>query len=125
MRTKTLVLALGLVVLAVAASTTYVLAHRTSSSSYYGIPENRYDDEAWWNEMRTYMEQRWQDNKDDGWWQEMREHMEQRWDNIESDDSWNEMRQYMEEHWAELEDDGYRYGDYGGYDGYGGCGGCR
>ena len=62
-------------------------------------------DEEWWLEMQTYMEQRGQDNKDDAWW--------------------NEMRQYMEEHWTELEDGVYSYGRYGGYGGYGGCGGMR
>jgi sensor domain CHASE-containing protein len=109
MRTKTLVLALGLAVLAVAASTTYVLAYRGSGSSYYSTTSNvaQVQDEAWWNDMRTYMQQHGQDNKDDAWW--------------------NEMRQYMEEHWTELEDGGYSYGgySYGGYGGYDGCGGMR
>jgi hypothetical protein len=119
MRTKTLVLALGLAVLAVAASTTYVLAYRGSSRSYYGVTESRYADEEWWQEMQTYMEQRGQDNKDDAWWNEMRTHMEQHWGDIESDGWWNEMRQYMEEHWAELDNGDYSYGRYGG------CGGMR
>jgi sensor domain CHASE-containing protein len=130
MRTKTLILALGLAVLAVAASTTYVLAYRGSGSSYYSTTSNvaQVQNEEWWNDMRTYMQQHGQDNKDDAWWNETRTHMEQRWGNIQSDDWWNEMRQYMEEHWTELETGGYSYGSYGGYGGYGGydrCGGCR
>ena len=127
MRTKILVLALGLAVLAVAASTTYVLAYRGSSRSYYSTTRDvtQVQDEEWWQEMQTYMEQRGQDNKDDAWWNEMRVNMDQHWGDIQSDDWWNEMRQYMEEHWTELEDGVYSYGRYGGYGGYGRCGEMR
>jgi hypothetical protein len=70
MKTKTLVLALGLLVLAVAVPTTYALARRGSSSSYYGTTSDvaPVQDEEWWKEMRTYMEQHWSDHEDDGWW---------------------------------------------------------
>lgn len=102
MKTKTLVLALTLVVLVVAASATYVLAHPSSGSSYYGVTGSRFEDSVWWNEMRDHIEDRWAD--------------------VEGEDWWNEMRQYMEERWTETEDNGYSYGRYGGY---GGCGGMR
>jgi len=108
MKNKTLVLALTLAIIAVAAPTTYVLARHGSSSSYYATTSDvsKFQDEEWWNDMRTYMEQHWQDHEDDGWWDEMKAHMEQRWANVDSEDGWNEMRQYMEEHWTELEDNG-------------------
>ena len=120
MKTKTLVLALTLVGLAVAASTTYVLAHRGPSTSYYGTTSDvaQFQDEEWWREMRTYMEQKWEDHEDDEWWDEMREHMEQRWAGIESEDWWDEMSEHLEEHWEELEDGYYRYGHSSRY---GGC----
>ncbi len=98
MKTRTLVLALTLVVLAVAAPTTYVLAHRGTSSSYYGVTGSEFENEEWWNEMR--------------------EHMEQRWDDIDNKDWWDEMNKYIEEHWEELENDDYRYGRSSSY---GGC----
>ena len=100
MKPKTLVLALSLVGLAVVASTTYVLAHRGPSTSYYGTTSDvaQFQDEEWWREMRTYMEQKWEDHEDDEWWDEMSEH--------------------MEEHWEELEDGYYRYGRSSRY---GGC----
>ncbi len=65
MKTRTLVLALTLVLLAVAAPTTYVLAHRGPSSSYYGVTGSGFEDEEWWSEMRTYMEQNWEELEDD------------------------------------------------------------
>ena len=122
MRTKTLVLVLGLVVLAVAVPATYVLAHRGFSSSYYGVTGNTDNyDEEWWQEMRTYMEQRWGEDIDDDWWNAMRAHMEQRWGETQTDAWWNEMREFMEERWA----DQNSYGPYSGYGGYGRCGGMR
>ena len=66
MRTKTLVLVLGLTVLAVAASTTLVLAHRGSTSSYTDV--TRHTDEEWWNEMRQYMEEHWAELEDNGYY---------------------------------------------------------
>jgi hypothetical protein len=127
MNTKTLAVALALVVVILAASATYALAHPTGPG-YYGITENTPADDEWWDEMQAYMEEHWQDHEDAGWWQEMREHMEQRWadaEDAEGEAWWNEMRQFMEEHWEELEDGGYRYGRSSSYGGYGGCHGWR
>jgi hypothetical protein len=59
MKTKRLILVVGLAVLALAASTTFVLAQRGPSSSYAGVTGNTGNlDDAQWTEMRTYMEQR-------------------------------------------------------------------
>ncbi len=119
MKTKTLVLALTLVVLAVAAPTTYVLAQGGPSSSYYGVTGSGFEDEEWWNEMKTYMEQHWEDHEDDEGWDEMKERMEDRWADVDGEDWWDEMKEHMEERWTELEDDGYYR--YGRSSSYGGC----
>ena len=100
MKTKTLVLALTLIVLVVAASATYVLANPITGGSYYGMTGSNFENEAWWDEMRAHMKDRWAD--------------------IESKDWWNEMRQYMEERWEDQNLSGY-----GRYGGYGGCAGMR
>ena len=105
MKTKTLGMALTLAVLVVATSTTYVLAYPGSGGFYYGVTGSSLEDEAWWDEMRAQLEDRWAD--------------------FESEDWWNEMRQYMEERWTESDNGDYIYGRYGGYGGYGGCGGMR
>ena len=122
MKNKTLVLALTLAIIAVAALTTYVLASRGSSSFYYCTTSDvsKFQGEEWWNEMRTYMEQRWEYHEDDSWRDEMEAHMEQCWVNVDNEDGWNEMRQYMEERWEDQDLSGY-----GHYGGYGGCGGCH
>lgn len=58
MKTKTLILVVGLAVLALAASTTFVLAQRGPSNSYTRVTGNIGNlDDAQWTEMRTYMEQ--------------------------------------------------------------------
>ena len=101
MKTKTLILSLTLVVLVVAASVTYVLAYPGSGGSYYSVTGSSLEDEAWWNEMRGYMEDHWEDFENEEWWDELRAHMEDRWVDIECEDWWNEMRQYMEERWTE------------------------
>ena len=138
MKTKTLALVSTLVLIAVAAPATFVLAQhgynyytdttRTTTNAD-GLQEEE------WQEMRQYMEQHWADHEDDGWWQEAKEHMEQRFGETQTDGWWQEMRQYMEEHWAELdeegaycfgENDGYAYGGYNNEFGrIGGFGGCR
>ena len=121
MKTKTLVLALTLMVLIVAASITYVLGHPSSGGSYYGVTGSSFEDEVWWNDMRAYMEDHWDGLEDEEWWGEMRAYMEDRWADIESEDGWNEMRQYMDERWTESDNGNYSYGRYGGYGGYGRC----
>ena len=116
MNGKKLALVLGLVALVIAIPASYVLAH--PSGYYYNAADiEQYQNEEWWQEMRQYMENRWDNNVDDEWWNEMREHMEQRWDNVENEGRWQEMRQYMEDHWANQDN----YASYGGYGGYGGC----
>ena len=68
MRTKTLVLVLGLVVLAVAVPARYVLAHRGFSSSYYGVTGSTDElNEGWWKEMRTHIEQHWTEIDNSGY----------------------------------------------------------
>jgi hypothetical protein len=60
MRTKKLALAPTLIMIAVAVPVTYAFAHRGLSSSYYGTTGRRLEeDEDWWNEMRQYMEEHW------------------------------------------------------------------
>lgn len=124
MKAKQLVLVLGLVVLAVAVSASYVLAH-PSSRPYYGVTEEieQLQEEEWWQEMRQYMEQHWEDRQegDEEWWHEARQHMEQHWEDIESEGWFDEMRQYMEERWESQDS----YGRYGGDGGFGGCRGWR
>ncbi|UCC58079.1 MAG: hypothetical protein JSW14_06900 [Candidatus Bathyarchaeum sp.] len=126
MKTKTLSIALILAILAIAAPVTYVLAHRTSTRSYYGVTEDieKFQNEEWWKEMRTYMEEHWKIHEDDEeFWREMRQHMEQHWEDIESEEWWAEMKEYMEQRWEDRDSYG-RYGRYGGY-GYGRGGGCH
>lgn len=64
MKTKTLILSLVLAALVVVVPTTYVLAHRATSSSYYGVTGSKVEDEDWWTEMREHMEQRWTELED-------------------------------------------------------------
>jgi hypothetical protein len=100
--------------------------------TYYSTTASRYEDEDWWNEMRQYMEQHWDeldeatkqettDEDFEDWWEEMKEHMEERWADAD-EDWWDEMREHMEERWEELEDGGYRYDGYGSFGGFGRCG---
>jgi len=136
MRTKILALVLTLAVIAVAVPVTYAFVHRGYSSTYYGTTKNRYDDEAWWNEMQQYMEEHWDeideakeqtktDEDFEEWWDEMKERMEERWSDADDKGWWDEMKEHMEERWSGLEDDGYRYGRSSGYGGFGRCGGWR
>ncbi len=134
MNGKKLALVLGLIALVIAIPAGYVLAH---PGGYYSVAEQQYQDEDWWQEMRQYMEQRWDDEVDDQWWSEMREHMEDRWVGVDDEDWHQQMQQYREEHWQEVQDeDWYQemeqymeelwdnqdyYGRMGGYGGYGGC----
>ncbi|MDG6221761.1 MAG: hypothetical protein IAX21_06355 [Candidatus Bathyarchaeota archaeon] len=117
MNGKKFVLILGLVALVIAIPISYVLAH--PGGYYYNAADvEHYQNEEWWQEMRQYMEQRWDDNAEDEWWNEMREHMEQRrWEGAEDEKWFQEMKQYMEERW---EDQDY-YGRYGGNGGFGRC----
>ena len=112
MNGKKLVLVLGLVALVIAIPASYVLAH---PGSYYSVAEQQYEDEEWWQEMRQYMEDKWDEEVDDDWWGEMRAHMEERWEGVHDEDWYQEMEQYMEERWENQD-----YGRYG-YSGFGGC----
>jgi hypothetical protein len=113
MNGKKLALVLGLVALVIAIPASYVLAH---PGGYYSVAEQQYEDEEWWQEMRQYMEDHWDEEVDDQWWGKMREHMEDRWEDVRDEDWYQEMEQYMKERW---DDQGY-YGRYG-YGGFGGC----
>jgi hypothetical protein len=138
MKTKTLALVSTLVLIAVAAPATFVLAqhgynyYTDATSTAPNVDTPLSEDE--WQEMRQYMEQHWADHEDNGWWQEAKEHMEQRFGETQTDGWWQEMRQYMKEHWTELDEEGtYCFGENGySYSGYnsefGGFGGfcvCR
>jgi len=114
MNGKKLALVLGLVALIIAIPASYVLAH--PNGYYYDeVRAHQYQDEDWWQEMRQYMEDHWDEQVDDEWFDQMREHMEDRWNGIEDEDWYQEMEQYMEERWENQD-----YGRYG-YGGYGGC----
>lgn len=96
--------------------------------------ESRFEeDEDWWNEMRQYVEEHWEeldeakeqektDEEFEDWWGEMKEHMEERWTDHNEKDWWDEMREYKEERWSEQEDGGHGYGRQGSYGGFDGCG---
>jgi hypothetical protein len=115
MNGKKLALILGLVALVIVIPTSYVLAH--PGGYYYDeVHREQFQDEEWWQEMRQYMEDRWDEEVDDEWWDEMRDHMEDRWEDVSDEDWYQEMEQYMEDHWK---DQGY-YGRYS-YGGFGGC----
>jgi hypothetical protein len=79
-----------------------------------------------WQELNETKNQGELDKDFDAWWNEMKTHMADRWGNIDGEDWWNQMRQYMEERWTGLEDNGYySYGGSSSYGGYGRCGGMR
>ncbi|MCW8802162.1 MAG: hypothetical protein OQK81_02290 [Candidatus Bathyarchaeota archaeon] len=115
MNGKKLALILGLVALVITIPAGYVLAH--PGGYYYDeVRAEQYHDEEWWQEMRQYMEDHWDEQVDDERWGEMRAHMEERWEDVRDEDWYQEMEQYMEERWENQEN----YGRYG-YSGFGGC----
>jgi hypothetical protein len=122
-----LIIAIGITIGLVAwASIGIVLAHNFAINPYYsGVRtySTPGEDEDWWNEMRQYMEEQW-DEVDDAtqqqttdeefeqWWDEMKDHMEERW----VDDNgawWDEMRQHMEDRWEDLENGDCGYVGFG------------
>lgn len=126
MKTK-LIIAIGITLgIVVWASIGIVLAHNFATNPYYsGIRaySTPSDDEDWWNEMRQYMEEHWDevdvatqqettDEEFDDWWDEMKEHMEEGLID-DNGDWWDDMREHMEDHWEELEDGDYGYGGFG------------
>ncbi len=76
METKTSVLALILVALAMLAPITYVLATSNTNGSFYGMMESTNDDEVTGDRDQL---------QDEDWWDEMREHMEEHWEELEED----------------------------------------
>lgn len=127
MKTK-IIIAIGITIGIVTwASIGIVLAHNFTTNPYYGGVRGystHYEDEDWWNEMRQYMEEHWDeidqapeqditDEEFEDWWNEMKEHMDEQWAD-DDEDWWDEMREHMEEHWEEIEDEGYHYSGFGG-----------
>jgi hypothetical protein len=130
---KTKTLALILVVLAVLAPVTYVLAVTNSSGSPYGMMGgttvdrdsnnmvnggDSIEDQDWWDEMLEYMEdhvdevnatteQGTQDADFEDWWDDMTGIMEDRFGDLDDEEWFGEMKAYMADHWSEVKGQGW------------------
>jgi hypothetical protein len=132
---KTETLALILVVLAVLAPVTYVLAVSNSGmhsgDNTYGMMGGTIDDantngmtndgegiedQDWWDEMQEFMEDHTdelgetteQGTQDfEGWWDEIAGYMEGRFGELDDEEWFGEMKAYMGDHWSEIADEGW------------------
>ena len=109
MKTKILILVIGIITITFAAGITYALAHRGFTPYYEPTYFSEVDSEDWWTEMEEHMRYRWGDAIDEQWYDEMRAYMEEHFEELSSEEWYDEMKQYMEERWQSRD---YGYGGY-------------
>jgi len=84
----------------------YVNTPYAYSNSYVSEAER----EDWWNEMREYMEARWNGIKDEEWFDDMTQYMEEHWSEVQDQEWFDQMLEHMEEN-------GYHPYGYNGFNG--------
>jgi len=137
MKTLKIVLALA----AIIGLTTFTVG--LTLANYANTPYNNTTvpvaDENWWNQMRQYMEARWQGIEDEEWFNDMTQYMEEHWNEVQNQSWFNQMIEYMQEHgyqpygnqpygYGPYQYGPYSYNNYNGYYGprsYGRGFGCR
>ena len=98
MKTLKIALVLTAIVGLTALTVGLALAHYANTPYNYNNTATPQAEENWWNQMREYMEARWQGIEDQEWFNDMTQYMEEHWNEVQNQEWFNQMLQYMEEH---------------------------